>query len=749
MMKMSVRNKLILIFLSVSVVPLAALTFLSYSNSIRSLRDLVERDDGAAARDLQHRLSNLNGEIERRIAAITRLPALRSLDLDRPMSPEETTEIAEEMQGQVRDRWSLFSGLEFLPARGDAPAGKADPPPGRERSGEPGPSSVRLILPDFSRLARAGTPGEGPAEDLKVKVYSLDFVEGVPTEKTLEVLAGEVMENLVRLPGFLVQTGVSGHRITLRNLGQEVTREFVDTSAQEEASRAAPRSPTGSAGRTGPSPASAGTRPAAMLKRLDELAEKGSRAIALPVHSATGVVGEVVARLRPDRVLSRVFEGFPLGESEIAFAVDPEGRVYAREAADLDRLRRLGLVRGEPAQGPPMAAETDAQALARCMNEPDWITVIQKNDETGYSFGVVRQVSGELRSIRRATLLNLTLGFIFIGLAGSGILVFSGRMTRGLEALSRGAGRLAAGDLDHRIRAAGKDEIGELAVAFNNMAADLAASRRRMVVQERVQRELEIARHIQGNSLPRAAFHGQEMEVFGRSIPSHEVGGDFFNFLPLGAARVALLIGDVSGKGVPAALMMAEVQATIRTLLRYDDDVERVVDLLNGEVTRNKPANAYLTLFLGVLDWEAGILTYVNAGQTPPFLLRAAEGDVVELPPNCRPVGLYEDLPIRAERVEVGCGDLLCLYTDGVVESTPLHGEEFFGARRLEEVVREAADEPLEEVMDRVARRLTGHHGDPTLEDDATMLLVRLKEGKPGKPLPGEAKDPLATGLTA
>ncbi len=725
---MSVRTKLILIFLLVSVVPLAALTFISYTNSISSLRMLVQRDSRAAAADIQARVSSLNTEIQRRVADVTELPELQELDAGRPLDRQASARVAQAMQQQVSDRWSLFSDLEFVPgmappAPPPRPAGgrpvpppppvpspRAAAPPQPEprqeersaREGEEGEKdtwSMKIILPDFARLDPAA-PGDGTPT---VKEYRLDFVDGAPTEETLEALSTGVVENLVRLPGFLLQTGESGS-IKLRNLGEDL-REGMAASLP-------------------------GVESPEFMRLLDEAEREGSQSIVLPVQGEAGVVGNVVARIRPDRVLSQVFEGMAPSAGEIAFAVDPAGEIHARSPEDLRQLHELGLATAA-APGPegqvPRPTVPDPEELASALRKPDWIAVIQQNAETGYAFGVVRQVATEIQDIRQATLFNLFLGFILIGLAGSGIIVFSRRMTLGLEALTEGARRIAEGDLGHRIAARRRDELGQLAGAFNDMAADLAVTRKRLLEQERVRRELEIAREIQRESLPRRPYSSDDLEIFGRSIPSNEVGGDFYNFVPLAEGRLAVLIGDVSGKGVPAALMMAEVQATLRTLLQYQHDVGRVAKLLNTELCRTKPDNIYLTLFLGILDREAGTLTYVNAGHSPPFLLKGGDGALVELPSSTRPVGLYEEFDTGAEIVPLREGDLICLYTDGVVESTGTDGtEEFFGRHRVEEAIRQCAGGSLPMVMDEVARRLTGFHGSDSLEDDATLVLVRI-----------------------
>ncbi|MFQ5767559.1 MAG: PP2C family protein-serine/threonine phosphatase [Acidobacteriota bacterium] len=774
---MSVRTKLVLIFLALSVLPLTALTFISYTNSSRSLRGLVARENRAAVADLQARVAKLNLDLNQRLNAVTRLPELHSLDPSGTLDQTQVTRIASAMQKTVEDQWSLFSEMDFLPAAappargqrrdpGAAPpannAGSSDSlefprpsvkPGGRRGDAEPARGeegdtwSMKLFLPDLSRIGENGNDSAVP----RVREYKLDFVQGSPTSETVSILTNGMLENLVHLPGFILQRDPAGRGIKLHNLDPDLKRELHHLEERIRAVATAQGVREAGAGNGLPrqqglrASGEAGTLPAGspwvnreesrILRQLGTGVEGQEQVITMPVRSKEGVVGRVVARIRPEKLLAQVFSGMTLSENEIAFAVDPFSRLHARSGKEMAILRGLNLATGaEPASAGASAFHTaratarDPEELEKMVTHPGWVAVIEKNQETGYTIGVARRVSHELASIRKAALLNLFLGFIFIGLAGSGIIVFSGRMTHRLELLARGARRLAAGDLKHRLEAIGKDEIGQVAGAFNEMADDLEESRRRMVKQERVRRELEIARSIQIDCLPRRGLQVDAFEIVGRSIPSHEVGGDFFNFLEVGRDRLALLIGDIAGKGVPAALLMAEVQATLRTLLKYHDDAREVVARLNLELARDKPDNVYLTLFLGILDRRRGTLTFVNAGQTPPFLLRGDTDERIEMAPNTRPVGLYQDTDVCAETVRIRQGDLICLYTDGVVESTARSDdEEFYGTCRLEKVVREQFGRPLDGVMNEVASHLTGFHGSGALEDDATLVLVRIK----------------------
>src|SRR2546425_11195140 len=137
-----------------------------------------------------------------------------------------------------------------------------------------------------------------------------------------------------------------------------------------------------------------------------------------------------------------------------------------------------------------------------------------------------------------------------------------------LPILTRAAGELAAGHLDTQVPVRSQDELGQLALAFNRMARELAGNQERLVEQERLRKELELCRRIQTELLPKKPLSYPFAEVQGVSIPAHELGGDFFNYFILPGGEVALFLGDVSGKGVPAALLMANLQATLREIGR-------------------------------------------------------------------------------------------------------------------------------------------------------------------------------------
>jgi sigma-B regulation protein RsbU (phosphoserine phosphatase) len=189
-------------------------------------------------------------------------------------------------------------------------------------------------------------------------------------------------------------------------------------------------------------------------------------------------------------------------------------------------------------------------------------------------------------------------------------------MTRHLTSLDAGVHQLAAGNFKTRVPVRSSDEFGSLAKAFNQMAEDLERHQALVVEQERLRKELELSRLIQTEMLPRAPLRLGAAEIKGISIPAREVGGDFFNYFALSDGRLALLVGDVSGKGVSAALLMANVQATLRARLPHEADLARLAAELDREIDETTPGAVYLTLFLAILDTARQELRTSTPGTT-------------------------------------------------------------------------------------------------------------------------------------
>jgi sigma-B regulation protein RsbU (phosphoserine phosphatase) len=418
------------------------------------------------------------------------------------------------------------------------------------------------------------------------------------------------------------------------------------------------------------------------------------------------------------RVLSRTRRE----RGEIPFAVDGEGNLYTPDPADLSHLEGLQLTERAAQAGSSTVEQPD----------PDWVTVFKEDPASDLTFGIARPVGDSLDQMRNTAATNLGIGLALVGLALGGILPLSGRMTRNLERLTRGAERLAGGDLEARVEKRSRDEFGQLAQTFNRMARQLGEHQRRLVEQERLRKELEISRRIQADLLPQGTYRSPQAHVRGISIPAKELGGDFFNYFPLDGDRLGILVGDVSGKGVGAALLMANIQATLQARLPVARDLAQLTDALDQEIANSTPDEVYLTLFLGILDPQRQELRYVNAGHTPPLAVRQ-DGSVDRLVSAGRPPGLLPGGGYREQRVPMAPGDSLFLYTDGLIEAEDHEGEPF-GVERLQVLLLKEKSLDLEALLERVESALREFSGSDDAADDATLVALKVPS-----PIPASA----------
>jgi sigma-B regulation protein RsbU (phosphoserine phosphatase) len=250
--------------------------------------------------------------------------------------------------------------------------------------------------------------------------------------------------------------------------------------------------------------------------------------------------------------------------------------------------------------------------------------------------------------------------------------------------------------------------------------------------QERIRRELEMCRQIQHQLLPASGRFFPFAEIEGISKPAREVGGDFFNYFALPGGDLAVVMGDVSGKGVPAALIMANLQATLRARLPHERDLGELARSLDLEIESTMQSESYVTLFLGILDHECYMLHYVNAGHNAQYVVRGS-GRLERLESGGRPVGLLSGGDYTEDSVQLSPGDSLFLYTDGLVEVENERGESF-GEERLEQLLVEGRVDDPDQVLARIERESGEHQGRTLAADDVTMLVLRVGARTAGLP---------------
>jgi sigma-B regulation protein RsbU (phosphoserine phosphatase) len=223
--------------------------------------------------------------------------------------------------------------------------------------------------------------------------------------------------------------------------------------------------------------------------------------------------------------------------------------------------------------------------------------------------------------------------------------------------------------------------------------------------------------------LPSGLYSTPGVQTVGLSRPANTVGGDFFDILPLGDNRLAIAVGDVAGKGSPAALLMALLLAMMRTLIDERLEPAELVTRLNVQVSRHAPGTRFITLFYGVYDERTGELTYVNAGHTPPLLLRS-DDRLDRLHDGGVALGLFERSTYVTGHTMLLPDELLAVYSDGITEAENPGGQPF-DEQGLETALLANRRESISDIGAAVVRAVERHTADTRLADDLTILLLR------------------------
>jgi sigma-B regulation protein RsbU (phosphoserine phosphatase) len=354
-------------------------------------------------------------------------------------------------------------------------------------------------------------------------------------------------------------------------------------------------------------------------------------------------------------------------------------------------------------------------------------------ESSGWSLGVVFPRDEMLADIVRLDRIVWSIGALGLVLLCAVIAAVAGSLTRPLADLAKTIDHIAKGNLDSQIAAPGpKDEVGRLAENFIRMRgslkkyiADLTAA---TAAKERIESELEIARGIQLGMVPKKfpAFPGRpEFDLHAVLRPAREVGGDLYDFFMLDERRLCLVIGDISGKGVPAALLMTTLKVLIKVMAAEIPSPEMIIERVNRAFCTDNEASMFATVFLGILDVETGVMEYTNAGHNPPMLIE--EAGVTPVPFTDSPaVGLEEDSRFHKGSIMMRKGDLIFLYTDGVTEAFNVENEQFT-EERLQDVLGHLRADTPEEAVNEVLNLVSEFSRGREQSDDITILVVAYR----------------------
>jgi sigma-B regulation protein RsbU (phosphoserine phosphatase) len=281
-----------------------------------------------------------------------------------------------------------------------------------------------------------------------------------------------------------------------------------------------------------------------------------------------------------------------------------------------------------------------------------------------------------------------------------------------LQLLNKTTGAFGTGDLDFL-----SSISDHMAIAMENATLHME-----LLEKQRMAEELRLGREIQSRLLPTPPMDVAGTLLAALSFPCYEVGGDYYDFIELPDGDLGLAIGDVSGKGVSAALIMSSVQAALRVAAPIEDDLAHLVQRLNALIYRSARGRKYATFFFGRYTPSTGLLRYVNAGHNPPFI--ALNGQLDELSSTGKPIGILPDSMYHEQAVEIPPGATLFLYTDGLNEATDPDDNEF-DYPRLRDLFAREQNQEVREVPTRVLRAVTDFERGARPTDDKTIVVLR------------------------
>jgi sigma-B regulation protein RsbU (phosphoserine phosphatase) len=371
------------------------------------------------------------------------------------------------------------------------------------------------------------------------------------------------------------------------------------------------------------------------------------------------------------------------------------------------------------------------------VDQTDWATGTQELDALEFRFAplelIRRLTPGSINTADLIVKALTAVAVVFLVMYAVALLVgllLARSVTASVHALSVGTQRLRSGDFTHPIPVRSRDQLGELADSFNVMARGIQDLLREQAEKERLEEELRIARRIQMSLLPaEGAGDLAGLRVAALCLPAAEVGGDYYDLLPLSETRMGVLVADVSGKGTSAALYMAELKGLVMSLSRMYDSPAKLLAEANRILAASMDPRTFITMTYAVVDIAAGRMRYARAGHNPIIQLEAATGATRVLAPPGMGLGMdpgarFEEILEEAE-VPLASGDVFLLFTDGLSEAMNVRSE-LFGEERLRDLLAGALEGDEVVLKDRILAEIRSFVGEAAQHDDMTMVILKV-----------------------
>jgi sigma-B regulation protein RsbU (phosphoserine phosphatase) len=385
--------------------------------------------------------------------------------------------------------------------------------------------------------------------------------------------------------------------------------------------------------------------------------------------------------------------------------------------------------------------------------EPTGALVVQVRTRPSVLYGHLFAALGEFVEGVEIILVAILIIFAVIELIA---LIIGTRMTRTVTSavaqLYDATKHVDSGDFSHRIPVKSKDQLAQLSLSFNSMTESIEKLIQEQKEKQRLEGELAIAQEVQAQLFPRQVFELESLEVHGFCRPARTVSGDYYDFLTASSHKLILAVGDISGKGISAALLMATIHSAVRAysveslpqmrepvavgasagaggvMAAWPEGIEispgALLGLLNHQLYASTPPEKYATLFLGIYDGRSHRLTYSNGGHLPPILV-GENGAVRRLEAGGTVVGLFDHMTYDEASVEMHPGEVFIAYSDGVTEPENEFGE--FGEERLIDLVRTNRRVPLAQISQAVTSAVDEWIGENEQPDDITLVLARMR----------------------
>ena len=760
---MSLRIRLVLVFLLLAVLPLGGLVLYSYSTSLATVRQAVEAEAERLTGEMETRMERIADTLDQRVQSLSDLAPEAWMQPGTTPDAEELAALNLRIAEALGDQAAYVDTLELIPAVAMAPRNG-----GRETPRPPKPPTrsfmVKVEHTEDRQVMRWVHRVEGE-DGTSVTETLAEF----PVGRALKSLAGDLAVGLA---------GNLGKNLQLSDVNLEISLPAGTEAPDRSTSRGTAPTPRTTAARaaatppTSPVPSSVSSSRRAVEAREDAPELPRKRKLSLS-RSEVGcdltrdghLVGHLKARLEAEKLLWQVLRETDREGGELPFALDPEGRLYVADEAHRPRIETL------------VDPEVDTAGDEVREERDGWIVVTREDPDSGVRFALAHPVAESLEQVRHTAARNFGWGLLVIGLCFGGILPLSGRLTRNLQDLTDGTERLARGDLDVRVPVRSKDEVGRLAAHFNLMAEELKTHQQRLLEGERMRKEqelerrlleaenhrkseeLEDARRFQLSLLPKSLPEIPGLELAVGMTTATEVGGDYYDVYfpgvhhppadastetserPPEARPLTLVVGDATGHGTAAGTMVTVVKSLFTARAgttgpaTFLSEAGRMIRFM--ELGRRAMALTLLTFDdVGPSPDSASSgrrhVTVSSAGM-PPLLRHRTGGRVEEIALEGLPLGASAKIEGTYEErtLELEPGETLLVATDGFAELLDPRGEPlgYERARRLfTEAVAgaEGSEAPCRTILDHLTAACRSWRGERPLADDVTFLVVRV-----------------------